>query len=50
MIGVLSYLLMFLSSLGALCIYPFYTFIILINKWGLWINKNINEGYEDKKE
>ena len=47
MIKFVTGLILFLMYLGALSIYPFLTFIILMNKWGNWINVEIKELLEN---
>lgn len=38
-----EFLFLFLMYTGALCVYPFITFVIVMNKWAEWIDKNIKE-------
>ncbi len=43
----LSYFILFVMYLGALMVYPFLTFIILMNRWAEWIDKNLKEDFKD---
>lgn len=33
--------LLFIFSIGATIILPFPTFVILVNKWAMWVEKNM---------
>lgn len=41
--NLITGLLLFFLYLGALFVYPFATFIILMNKWENWVTVEINE-------
>ena len=42
-----SYFILFVMYLGALMVYPSLTFIILMNRWAEWIDKNLKENFKN---